>query len=205
MLMKWIKCQVNEENKHSFSKAQEGWGELRHSAGFMGQIGGWNRTEPFEAGILSIWKDLHSYQSFMQHQHDEIFGKSDHRSTYTNISVNIYEKIFHIGTKDITELFGKGKLLRVADCSVENEKQAHFEQVQKDRWNIGMTPGMLSGAFGIKQFGRYLIASIWENEYSHQGYVDEDLPELILESGVKDSIQHSTGSLIELHPKWAVI
>ncbi|MET1181020.1 DUF4937 domain-containing protein [Peribacillus simplex] len=33
MLMKWIKCQVNEENKRSFSKAQEGWGELRHCAG----------------------------------------------------------------------------------------------------------------------------------------------------------------------------
>ncbi|MCZ0874338.1 DUF4937 domain-containing protein [Peribacillus sp. AS_1] len=36
--MKWIKCQVNEENKRSFSEAQEGWVELRHCDGFIGQI-----------------------------------------------------------------------------------------------------------------------------------------------------------------------
>ncbi|MED3786063.1 DUF4937 domain-containing protein [Peribacillus frigoritolerans] len=36
--MKWIKCQVNEENKRSFSKAQEGWGQLLHCDGFIGQI-----------------------------------------------------------------------------------------------------------------------------------------------------------------------
>jgi Domain of unknown function (DUF4937 len=90
MLMKWIKCQVIEENKRSFSKAQEGWGELRHCAGFMGQIGGWNRNEPYEAGILSVWQDLHCYESFMQHQHAEIFGKSDQGSPYTTISVEIF-------------------------------------------------------------------------------------------------------------------
>lgn len=194
MLMKWIKCQVNEENKRSFSKAQEGWGELRHCAGFMGQIGGWNRNEPFEAGILSIWKDLQSYQSFMQHQHDEIFGKSGQGSTYTNISVDIYEKIFNLGTTDMTAFFCKGKLLRVADCSVENDKKAGFEQVQKDIWNKGMTPGMLSGAIGKGQSGRCLAASLWDNEYLHQRYVDKELAALIREAGV-----------IELHPKWAFI
>lgn len=69
MLMKWIKCQVNEENKRSFSKAQERWGQMRHCDGFIGQIGRWNRNEPCEAGILSVWKDLHCYQRFMLHQH----------------------------------------------------------------------------------------------------------------------------------------
>ncbi|MFE4144660.1 YdbC family protein [Peribacillus sp. YIM B13472] len=199
MLMKWIKCRVNEENKRSFSKAQEGWGELRHCSGFMGQSGGWNRHEPYEAGILSVWKDLKSYQGFMQHQHDEIFVKSDQGSTYINISVDIYEKIFNIGTTDITDFFGKGNLLRVDDCSVENDKQAGFEQVQKDIWNKGMTPGMLSGAIGKRQSGRYLAASLWDNEYSHQRYVDKELAALIKESGV------NTGSLFELHPKWEVI
>ncbi|WP_230177801.1 YdbC family protein [Peribacillus sp. Bi134] len=202
MLMKWIKCQVNEENKRSFSKAQEGWVELRHCAGFMGQIGGWNRYEPFEAGILSVWKNLHAYQSFMQHQHDAIFGKSDQGSTYTNISVDIFESIFNIGTTDITAFFGKGKLLRVADCSVEKDKRARFEQVLKE---VG-SKGMLSGAFGSKrQNGRYLVASIWDSEFSHQRYADKELPALINESGVNVSTHRLTGSLIELHPKWVVI
>ena len=207
MLMKWIKCQVNVENKHAFSTAQEGWGELLHCAGFMGQIGGWNKNEPLEAGILSVWKDLHSYQRFMRHQHDDLFLKSDQRSTYTKISVDIFEKIFNIGTTDITAFFGKGILLRVTDCYVEKNKQAHFEQMQKEVWNKGMmySPGILSGTFGKKQNGRYLVASLWDNEYSYQRYVDKELPALIKESGVIDSTQRITGSLIELHPKWAVI
>ncbi|MDO7485018.1 YdbC family protein [Peribacillus frigoritolerans] len=197
MLMKWIKCQVNEENKRSFSKAQEGWGELRHCVGFIGQTGGWNRNEPHEAGILSVWKDIHCYQRFMKHQHDEIFGKSDQGSTYTNISVDIFESISNIGTTDITAFFGKGKLLQVADCSVEKDKRTRFEQVLIE---VG-SKGMLSGAFGKRQNGRYLVASLWDNEDSHQRYADKELPALINESGVKDI----SVSLIELHPKWAVI
>lgn len=46
----------------------------------------WNRNEPCEAGILSVWNDLHCYQRFMEHQHDEIFREIDQGSTYTNIS-----------------------------------------------------------------------------------------------------------------------
>ncbi|WP_350301204.1 YdbC family protein [Peribacillus frigoritolerans] len=200
--MKWIKCQVNEENKRSFSKAQEGWGELRKCAGFMGQIGGWNRYEPFEAGVLSVWKDLHAYQSFMQHPHDEIFAKSDQGSTYTNISVDIFESIFNIGTTDITAFFCKGKLLRVADCFVEEDKHARFEQVLKEAGS----KGMLSGAFCSKrQNGRYLVASIWDSKHLHQRYADKELPALINESGVNVSTHRITGSLIELHPKWVVI
>lgn len=203
MLMKWIKCQVNEENKRSFSKAQEGWGQLRHCAGFICQIGGWNRNEPCEAGILSVWKDLHCYQRFMEHQHDEIFAKSDQGSTYTNISVDIFESISNIGTTDITDY--RGKLLRVAESSVENVKRARSEQVVKGAGNRGMIPGMLSGAFGKRQNGRYLTASLWDNEDSYQRYADKELPALINEPGVKDSTQRISVSLIELHPKWAVI
>lgn len=186
---------MNEENKRSFSKAQEGWGQLRHCAGFIGQIGGWNRNEPCEAGILSVWKDLLCYRRFMQHQHDEIFAKSDQGS----------ESISNIGTKDMTDFVEKGKLLRVAECSAENVKRARFEQVLKDAGNSGMIPGMLSGAFGKRQNSRYLAASLWDNEDSHQRYADKELPALINESGVKDSTQRISVSLIELHPKWAVI
>lgn len=196
---------MNEENKRTFSKAQEGWGKLRHCDGFIGQIGGWNRNEPYEAGILSVWKDLHCYQSFMQHQHDEIFGKSDQGGTYTNISVDIFESISNIGTTDITDFVDKGKLLRVAECSVEKDKRARFEQVLKEAGNRGMIPGMLSGAFGKRQNGGYLVSSKWDNEDSHQRYADKELPALINDSGVKDSPQRISVSLIELHSKWAVI
>ncbi|MCM3169657.1 hypothetical protein [Peribacillus frigoritolerans] len=93
----------------------------------------------------------------------------------------------------------------MAECSVENVKRARFEQVLKDAGNRGMKPGMLKGAFGKRQNGKYLTASLWDNEDSHQRYADKELPALINESGVKDSTQRISVSLIELHPKWAVI
>ena len=59
----------------------------------------------------------------------------------------------------MTDFVDKGKLLRVAECSVEKVKRDRFEQVLKDAGNRAMTPGMLSGAFGKRQNGRYLAAS----------------------------------------------
>ncbi|MFJ7310463.1 DUF4937 domain-containing protein [Peribacillus frigoritolerans] len=142
------------------------------------QIGGWNRNEPCEAGILSVWKNLHCYQRFMQNQHDGIFAKSDQGSTCANIFVDIFESISNKGTTDITDFVDKGKLLRVAECSVENVKLARLEQVLKGAGNKGMIPGMLSGAFGKRQNGRYMAASIWDSEDSHQRYADKELPAL---------------------------
>lgn len=70
--------------------------------------------------------------------------------------------------------------------SVENVKRDRFEQVLKDAWNRGMIPGMLSGAFGKRQNGRYMDASLGDNEDSYQRHADKELPALIKESGVKD-------------------
>lgn len=89
--------------------------------------------------------------------------------------------------------------------SVENVKRDRFEQVLKDAGNRGMIPGMLSGAFGKRENGRYLAASLGDNEDSYQQYADKELPALIKEAGVKDSTKRISVSLIELHPKWAVI
>ncbi|MCR8869391.1 hypothetical protein [Peribacillus frigoritolerans] len=68
-----------------------------------------------------------------------------------------------------------------------------------------MIPGMLSDAFGKRQNGRYMDASLWDNEDSHQLYADKELPALIKKTGVKDSTQRISVSLIELHPKWMFI
>lgn len=121
------------------------------------------------------------------------------------ISFDIFESISNMGRTDITDIVDKGKLLRVAECSVENVKQARFEQVPKDAGNRGMIPGMLSGEFGKRQNGRYMDASLCDNEDSHQRYADKELPALIKEAGVKDSTQRISVSLIELHPKWMFI
>ncbi len=41
MIVKWIRCHVNEDNKEKFSTAQFYWSVLKGVDGFIGQVGGW--------------------------------------------------------------------------------------------------------------------------------------------------------------------
>ncbi|MGE7604097.1 YdbC family protein [Peribacillus sp. NPDC097675] len=209
MIIKWIKCQIDKESKYSFSKAQERWSKLKNSEGFLGQIGGWDKNKPFEAGILSFWKDYHSYEKFMKYHHDGIFENSNQKNTYHTISVKIFEKLFDIGSIDFTRLLREGNLLRIAECYVDLNRQFNFEHAQKEVWNKGMTDtsGMLAGIFcrNPNHKEMYLVASLWSDNLSHQSYVDNKLPLLIQNSGVKDPAIRITGNLLEINSKWLVL
>ena len=88
MFLKWIVCQVPASTHASFSSAQRQWSMLNQVPGFLGQIGGWDRTQ--QAGILSCWRDEASYRLFMQHIHDEIVEHTHQRETYTSLSVAFF-------------------------------------------------------------------------------------------------------------------
>lgn len=209
MYVKWIKCEVEEHSKAAFSNAQAKWEKLKKLDGFLGQIGGWDQQNPNEAGILAFWKDQHAYDSFMKYSHDEIYEKSGQIGTYKSISINFYERIFTINSKDITHFLKEGDLLRVADCLVYTNKIQEFMDAQKEVWNKGMaeSPGMLAGVFckSLKQSERYLVASLWQNNNIHQAYVRDKLPSLLRDSEVRDQAQNITGNLIELNPSWVVL
>jgi hypothetical protein len=117
--------------------------------------------------------------------------------------------MFDISSSDIIKLLNKGELLRVADCCVDANRQLHFEQKQKEVWNKGMadSKGMLAGVFcqNKQHNNMYLVVSLWENNASHQRYVDNKLPSLIESSGVKYAIKTITGNLIKLNQNWSVI
>lgn len=208
MLIKWIRCQVTENQKSPFSLAQEQWSLVKGTNGFLGQIGGWDLRNPLEAGILSIWEDSLAYHRFMKDVHDHIFEKNQQKETYKKIFVNIYETIASVGQIDMTTLFGEGDFLRVAECYVNEGKNNHFEEMQFNVWNTGMTssPGMRSGLFCRHQTANdtYLVATLWENEEFHQQYVDRKLPSLIKQSEVKADTSKIIGNLINLNPNWTV-
>ncbi|WP_057915788.1 DUF4937 domain-containing protein [Peribacillus muralis] len=200
MLIKWITCQVDEKSILPVSEAQERWHDFKKTKGFLGQIGGWNKNKTYEANIISFWKDRYVYQHFMEQQHDEIFESSNQRNTYKKISVKIYDKMFDINSTDITEISGDGNLLRIADCCVHITKQLHFEKQKAD------SSGMLAGVFckDAKRNDKYLVASLWENNQSHQRYVDNTIPSLIESSGVKGAAIRITENVIEINPKWVI-
>jgi hypothetical protein len=92
LLIKYIKCEVEEAKKAAFSKAQEEWVPLSEVGGFLGQFGGWSRNG--EAVILGFWESRQAYQHFMEQIHDTIFLENNQGKTYRSITVTLYEGEF---------------------------------------------------------------------------------------------------------------
>ncbi|MCP5061126.1 MAG: DUF4937 domain-containing protein, partial [Ignavibacteriae bacterium] len=57
MCLKWIVCEVENEFRAAFSKAQEEWVDTKNTKGFIAQIGGWDINNSNEACILAFWED----------------------------------------------------------------------------------------------------------------------------------------------------
>jgi hypothetical protein len=57
-ILKWIRCEAEEEKKSSFSAAQETWCDLKRCPGFLGQIGGWNVAKYWCFGKVLILINL---------------------------------------------------------------------------------------------------------------------------------------------------
>ncbi|WP_417898155.1 YdbC family protein [Bacillus haimaensis] len=89
VLVKYIWCEVEEEKRSAFSKAQEEWDHLAEVEGFLGQFGGWG--ESGEAVILGFWESRQAYQHFMEYVHDTIFLENNQGKTYRSITVTLYE------------------------------------------------------------------------------------------------------------------
>lgn len=208
MLIKWIKCEVDDSNKSLFADAQERWGRLRKIDGFLGQIGGWDLNRPIEACILACWQDFAAYKRFMEFQHDEIYENSNQKNTFRNISVALYEKMFDLSEMDLTSFLSKAAILRIADCHVGSEDQVHFERIQKEVWNprMAQSPGMLAGVFckDPSQNEKYLVASIWDHLDSHRVYMENNFPSLHQRSGMKEQSIELTGNVVLLEPKWLI-
>jgi heme-degrading monooxygenase HmoA len=211
MILKWIVCKVPDSKKEEFSCAQEEWKRLKGANGFIGQIGGWDLKNNSDACVLGIWKDLESYQHFMDHVHDQIFYKNEQKGTYESISVTLFESQFNIHGlyNEICDTLVKGKILRVADTIVYDNREEHFVEVQKEIWNLGMNKanGMNSGVFSkvIDATNRYLVTTLWRDEKSHQIYVDKTLPLLRDKSEIHKDIKSIQGRLVFLNDKWTVI
>ncbi|MEE9247613.1 MAG: YdbC family protein [Dehalococcoidia bacterium] len=159
MLLKWIVCDVGEETRASFSAAQTQWGKLASALGFLGQIGGWDTRTGDRACIISLWRDLTSYESFMGRLHDEIVAESGQIQTYRSISVTLFDDMMGMpGSRGmILEDLEEGKTVRVADCTLKRGREGHFVEMQRDSWipGMGLAPGMLGGVFSRAHDGTH--------------------------------------------------
>ncbi|MBY6035973.1 YdbC family protein [Fictibacillus nanhaiensis] len=207
MLIKWINCEVPEHKRIAFSYAQEQWKLLSNIDGFLGQVGGWDIDRPSKAGIISFWRDLPSYQFFMDFKHDRIFNENNQKNTYDSISVEIFEKKFNCNENNVIQMLKYTKMMRIGLCIVKKDRRKHFEDMQKEIWNEGMSAhqDMLAGVFCENNQQNNLVVSLWRNKNSHQNYMDHTLPYLMKLSNVKDDVIEIQGSVLKLNETWSVL
>jgi hypothetical protein len=210
MLLKWIVCDVADDDRAAFSRAQASWAALRTVEGFLGQAGGWNLAVPGQACIVGLWADVGAYERFMRDAHDRIVESSDQGRTYRAIRVLLVDVLVDIAGsgRALGTVLGDGGLLRVADCVLNPGRAAQFIEMQTSVWNPAMAAagGMLAGAFGCvrRETDHYLVCTLWENAGVHQAYVDQALPVLQARAEIGLDLRRITGHIVTVEPSWRV-
>ncbi len=211
MYVKWIVCNVRENLRKEFADTQEKWIETQDADGFIGQVGGWDLNNKNDACIISFWEHKESLQSFMRNIHDKIFYGNEQSKLYESISVVYFESEFDMegSSSSLAEAIRLGKLLRVADCWVNQERIAHFEEVQQTIWLPGMKKanGMLGGLFSKEAGGisRYLVSTFWDSVENHNNYVKRNLPIFRKEAQVAQNLDTMVGRQVLLIDSWSII
>ncbi|AWB45553.1 hypothetical protein DCC85_15985 [Paenibacillus sp. CAA11] len=92
MYFKWVECNVEIAKEDVFLTSQSKWRLLANVPGFVTQFGGWERTNSFlKAHIFGIWRDVNSYNKFMDEFHDEIFKQTQQDGTYESLEIRFGE------------------------------------------------------------------------------------------------------------------
>ncbi|WUV29295.1 DUF4937 domain-containing protein [Kribbella sp. NBC_01484] len=200
VLLKWIRCAVCDPA--AFGRGQRAWADLRGFAGFLGQRGGWDRTNPGVAHVFGLWADPASYEAFMSGPHDLL---ARHQAgTFTDIDVQLYETRQTIG--HLPEQVTGQQILRVARCEVSPERVTHFTNAQASVWNPGMirAPGFRGGIFAQREPNEFLVVTQWETADAHDEYRRERVPGLRERAKMIRDMQSIIGHQIALQTTWYV-
>lgn len=206
MICKWVVCQATD--REAFDRGQRAWTDLAALPGFLGQAGGWSAAVPGQAHVFGFWADRKSYDAFMAAGHDRL--AAEHRSSYREIEVRLFDVTLEIGTFRPAELT-RTEVVRLAHCLVRPDRREHFVAVQQDVWIPAMSSaaGMLGGTFGERDRGperaEFLVLSLWESAGEQHDYSSGSVRRLRRAANAAEDIEHLVGALIELEPAWTVL
>ena len=211
MFIKSIVCSVSKSLKKEFSLAQEKWIGIKSIKGFIIQLGGWNLNDGTQACIISIWESETALKYFMKNLHDQIESKNKQDQFYSSIIVNHFNSILAIEGNSSTfkDAINNAKFLRIAECTVSNDKIKHFEEIQKNVWIPGMKSvnGMLGGFFSksVKNINKYFVSTFWDSRENHKNYVNNILPRLRERADMVNDLEVITEKQIQLFDSWKII
>lgn len=210
MIVKLIICDVIEAKRDQFADGQRTWSALANVSGFLGQTGGWSVDTAHKAVITAFWHDHEAYDKFMRNQHDVIFDHNAQRGTFHKSDVTIWHHICDIpgSSNAFPHVVSADGFMRIARCTVKENRTEHFESVQREVWNPGMgkAAGMLGGAFSRSATDRnnYLVCTFWRSQADHNLYRQDIFPTLRKSARVEDDCESVAGILVNIEPGWSV-
>ncbi|MFJ2740140.1 YdbC family protein [Streptomyces sp. NPDC087440] len=201
MLVKWIRCSVVD--RRGFEQGQRKWAGLLGEPGFRGQGGGWSRGRDGVAHVIAFWESRAFYDSFMARSHDKLAAGQS--GTYKDIQVKLFEYRFDVKT-GFEPRFTDADVVRIAHCTVREDRVEHFALMQQKVWNPAMagSPGMLRGVFGEAPGNEFLVLSMWQSAAEHGKYRADRVERLSLRAQTEADVAELTGDVVELDPYWTV-
>jgi quinol monooxygenase YgiN len=204
LTVKWIRCRVALEKRAAFSDAQARWAPVADAVGFLGQHGGF--ADDGEACVVAMWSDLTAVETFMTCLHDPLAARTGQVATYDSCETTLLHGVLRMTPAPARQ--GSGRLLRIAECQVRDERRAHFVDAQVGVWLPAMTSadGMLGGVFAVsaRDPSSFLVVSAWRDEDSYATYAREQVPELRARAAVEHDVVTLRGRRVLLEPTWRV-
>ncbi|MFE4859740.1 YdbC family protein [Streptomyces sp. NPDC056670] len=201
MLVKWIRCTVVD--RRGFERGQRKWAGLLGEPGFRGQGGGWSRRRPEVAHVFGFWESRAFYDSFMARGHDRLAAAQS--GTYKDIETKLFDHRFDVKT-GFEPRFTDADVVRIAHCTVHEERVEHFALMQQKVWNPAMagSPGMLRGVFAEAPGHEFLVLSMWQSAAERGKYRADRLERLSLRAETETDVAALTGDVVRLDADWTV-
>ncbi|GAA3485983.1 YdbC family protein [Streptomyces cremeus] len=201
MLVKWIRCTAVD--RRGFEQGQRKWAGLLGEPGFRGQGGGWSRGRDGVAHVFAFWESRAFYDSFMARSHERLAAGQS--GTYKDSQVKLFEYRFDVKT-GFEPHFTDADVVRVAHCTVREDRVEHFALMQRKVWNPAMagSPGMLRGVFGEAPGNEFLVLSMWQRAAERGKYRADRVERLSLQAQTEADVAALTGDVVDLDPHWTV-
>ncbi|MBX7470018.1 YdbC family protein [Streptomyces sp. NPDC048491] len=201
MLVKWSRCTVVD--RRGFERGQRKWAGLLGEPGFRGQGGGWSRRRPEVAHVFGFWESRAFYDSFMARAHDRLAAAQS--GTYKDIETKLFDHRFDVKT-GFEPRFSDADVVRVAHCTVHEDRVEHFALMQQRVWNPAMagSPGMLRGVFAEAPGQEFLVLSMWRSAAERGKYRADRVERLSLRAETETDVAALTGDVVQLDADWTV-
>lgn len=190
-------------DRRGFERGQRKWAGLLGEPGFRGQGGGWSRRRPEVAHVFGFWESRAFYDSFMARAHDRLAATQS--GTYKDIETKLFDHRFDVKT-GFEPRFSDADVVRVAHCTVHEDRVEHFALMQQRVWNPAMagSPGMLRGVFAEAPGQEFLVLSMWRSAAERGKYRADRVERLSLRAETETDVAALTGDVVQLDADWTV-